>query len=226
MSRDPIGYDGGANLYEYCGGEPVGFVDPLGLRSMGHCGGSASGFAGGSGDLLANVTNFFSGWGDTLSFGGTKVVRGWLGADDVVDYGSGAYMGGQGAGFVHSVAMGRGFGVLRDGRFARGMWRPNSAFPKGKEWIERSHWFSRAKFPQWANSKWNIKPMWGTDHALADEARRRFLKEGWKRLNPLRHPWLQFANRIPRPIGGMIGGAGYGGASIALGAFTSPRNCD
>jgi len=31
LSRDPIGYDGGANLYEYCGGNPVGAADPTGL---------------------------------------------------------------------------------------------------------------------------------------------------------------------------------------------------
>ena len=30
MSRDPIGYEGGYNLYEYVGSNPVGFVDPDG----------------------------------------------------------------------------------------------------------------------------------------------------------------------------------------------------
>jgi RHS repeat-associated protein len=31
MSVDPIGLDGGFNVYEYCGGDPVNFVDPSGL---------------------------------------------------------------------------------------------------------------------------------------------------------------------------------------------------
>ena len=31
-SRDPLGYVDGANLYEYVGGEPIGMVDPWGLR--------------------------------------------------------------------------------------------------------------------------------------------------------------------------------------------------
>ncbi len=31
LSRDPIGYDGGDNLYGYCGGDPLGFADPNGL---------------------------------------------------------------------------------------------------------------------------------------------------------------------------------------------------
>ena len=32
LTRDPIGYEGGINLYGYCGGGPVGAVDPWGLK--------------------------------------------------------------------------------------------------------------------------------------------------------------------------------------------------
>ena len=32
LTRDPIGYDGGMNLYAYCGDDPVGGVDPSGLQ--------------------------------------------------------------------------------------------------------------------------------------------------------------------------------------------------
>jgi RHS repeat-associated protein len=31
LRRDPAGYAGGVNLYEYVGGRPTGFTDPLGL---------------------------------------------------------------------------------------------------------------------------------------------------------------------------------------------------
>jgi len=32
LTRDPTGWDGGLNLYAYCGGNPVGTADPLGLE--------------------------------------------------------------------------------------------------------------------------------------------------------------------------------------------------
>jgi RHS repeat-associated protein len=32
LSRDPIGYAGGPNLYSYCGGDPINCVDPSGLE--------------------------------------------------------------------------------------------------------------------------------------------------------------------------------------------------
>jgi hypothetical protein len=31
VNRDPIGYDGGMNLYTFCGGNPINWRDPLGL---------------------------------------------------------------------------------------------------------------------------------------------------------------------------------------------------
>jgi RHS repeat-associated protein len=34
MQPDPIGYEGGLNLYEYCGSDPINFSDPLGLNPV------------------------------------------------------------------------------------------------------------------------------------------------------------------------------------------------
>lgn len=35
LQPDPIGYQGGMNLYEYCHGDPLNFSDPLGLSELG-----------------------------------------------------------------------------------------------------------------------------------------------------------------------------------------------
>ena len=35
LSRDPIGYKGGVNLYEYCASNPVGHLDPFGMDGNG-----------------------------------------------------------------------------------------------------------------------------------------------------------------------------------------------
>jgi RHS repeat-associated protein len=37
LQPDPIGYGGGMNLYAYVGGDPVNFIDPLGLRWQPRC---------------------------------------------------------------------------------------------------------------------------------------------------------------------------------------------
>ena len=92
LNRDPIGYDGGLNLYGYCGNNAVNNIDPSGL------------------DWLNDAANFSAGIGDNLSFGATGLVRQWMGTDDVVDPCSGLYKGGQWAGTGVSVAMG-GAGV-------------------------------------------------------------------------------------------------------------------
>ncbi|MBL8049358.1 MAG: AHH domain-containing protein [Chthonomonas sp.] len=100
VTRDPIGYAGGINLYGYCGSGPVGAFDPLGL----------------------SWSDFFAGWGDTLTFGGTKYARKWLGealgvgdANESVNYGSTAYGAGQVVGFANDLAIG-GYGIA--GRLA------------------------------------------------------------------------------------------------------------
>jgi RHS repeat-associated protein len=35
ISEDPIGFGGGVNFYAYCGGDPVNFIDPMGLFRIG-----------------------------------------------------------------------------------------------------------------------------------------------------------------------------------------------
>jgi RHS repeat-associated protein len=59
LSADPIGLGGGPNLYAYCLGNPLAYIDPLGL-----CGDQTYGF--GSGDYLDDVDQFLYGEGDAI----------------------------------------------------------------------------------------------------------------------------------------------------------------
>jgi RHS repeat-associated protein len=46
LSRDPIGFAGGINLYAYCGGDPVNYEDPGGMDFFGIPSGTIAGAAG------------------------------------------------------------------------------------------------------------------------------------------------------------------------------------
>jgi len=79
INRDPISESGGLNVYAFVGNNPVNFADPYGL------------------DAFNDISNFAAGAGDSLTFGATDWVRGQLPGDvnDVVNYDSGAYIGGE-----------------------------------------------------------------------------------------------------------------------------------
>jgi len=57
-------------------------------------------------DWVDTGASFFAGWGDTLTFGGTRRFRQWAGIDSAVDYGSGAYHAGQHAGALNAAGIG------------------------------------------------------------------------------------------------------------------------
>ena len=208
LTRDPIGYGGGVNLYGYVGNNPINGLDPSGL------------------DWLDNTANFSAGWGDTLSFGFTNGARQYLGVNDGVDQNSGWYHGGEAAGVAQSIAMGsaeaEGANVLRVG-----MSRPNPIFPRGVEWVERSHWIPKRWLPDsLKDAAWNMKRMWGTDHALADPMRYRFMRRWWKAQNPLPNNAIRQLNRVPDWAAGGSAGALYGAASKAWnGVVGKSGNC-
>jgi hypothetical protein len=224
LQRDPIdAASGDPNLYRYVGNDPVNCVDPTGLKVMVaeiECVevAPARKFSSDSSDWLDKLSNFFAGWGDTLTFGLTGKIRQGLGVDSVVDYSSSWYRGGEWTGLAHSTFMGAAGGFARNSAL-RGLRRPNPAFPRGTEYVEGSHWIP-ARYhwvPAWIrNGPLNIKYMWGTQHALCDPYRYKFMPRWWKDANKPYPNWLGVVYRTPSSVSGACGGAVYGGAAMAL----------
>ncbi len=69
LSRDPIDYAGGDNLYAYCGADPINLIDPSGLQSQ--CGKRISDWYMNGMGGLSNFVDEFLMFGTTKSFGDT-----------------------------------------------------------------------------------------------------------------------------------------------------------
>ena len=78
LQPDPIGIAGGLNLYEYCNGDPMSFVDPMGLSPW-------------TNRLENALMDAGAGLGDGLSIGITGYVRHLFRLNDRVDSSSGLY---------------------------------------------------------------------------------------------------------------------------------------
>jgi RHS repeat-associated protein len=97
LSKDPILEEGGFNLYAYVEGDPLNYIDPLGLWGFGD-------------PLPQGFVDFWAGFGDTLSFGITDSIRDQLDTNGAVDKCSGAYAGGTYTGYGWFMALGSGAG--------------------------------------------------------------------------------------------------------------------
>jgi RHS repeat-associated protein len=233
LGEDPKGFGAGdANLYRYVGNQPTGRIDPMGLDWAETVAGwigvdNVRSWDNYLGDYrtgwFAKASNFSAGYADTLSFGLTSYARGWMGYDNVVDHRSGWYHGGEAFGLLHSIAIGGAWRSARAPNLAMGMSRPNPAFPRGIEWVERSHWIPNRYLPQWLSwQRWNLKLMWGSEHALIDPFRYRMMPRWWKAANPMPPWYVQQWRRVPYWAQGSLGGLGYGGASIGVNSLFRP----
>jgi RHS repeat-associated protein len=95
ISEDPIGWASRqSNNYAYVGGDPINFIDPLGL------------------DANQNTEDLFAGFGDMLTFGLGPVLREWVGVEGV-NPNSGWYLGGEVLGLAATLAL-PGIGVAAE----------------------------------------------------------------------------------------------------------------
>jgi len=100
--------------------------------------------------------------------------------------------------------------------------RPNTDMPRGREYMELSHTYisnngaiGKHIPDSIKNRGWNLNPMWGSEHALVDPHRYRFMKGTWKDVNEIYSPAMRMLGRMPttHKVGAgviIVGGAGYG----------------
>ncbi len=94
--KDPIGFEGGLNFYEYSGNDPVNSIDPIGLDWMDLDLQGAADFS----------ADFSAAFGSVLSFGLTDRVNDATGASGVANKCSSSYKAGTWSGLGLSAAFG------------------------------------------------------------------------------------------------------------------------
>ncbi len=95
VASDPVSLYAGVNLYAYAFGNPANIYDPYGLFGMADMPMFPQG-----------VVDAVAGFGDTLSFGATSLIRGWMGTNGAVNKCSREYGYGELGGIGLSLAFG------------------------------------------------------------------------------------------------------------------------
>lgn len=166
-------------------------------------------------NLMFVTSDFFAGFGDTVTFGATRAFRDAVypevGLPDVIDTSSGAYTAGEYSGVAYDIALGAAGGWVAGGTKVTGVtefshWIPARTLKKtGSSFIEKT----------FGLSKWNGNYVTPLRHAMHDPFRMKFMDKAlWSEAYP---SWLQQLDRVPRVYYGMIGGGAYGTSSLLIG---------
>jgi hypothetical protein len=90
-------------LYAYVYNNPQGFIDPMGLCKIKKAWGYLTD------DFIYDLSDFVAGFGDIITFGGTKLIRDqWnkhIWGFDIVNYDSGSYAVGKWSGIAWDIGM-------------------------------------------------------------------------------------------------------------------------
>ena len=194
ISKDPILLEGGWNVYAFCDNDPVNRTDPTGEDFT---------------DVMFTASDFFAGFGDTISFGATKlfreVVYPELGLTDMTDMSSGAYAVGEYSGVAYDIALGAAGGWAAGGTKVTGVtefshWIPKRYLKKtGSSFIEKT----------FGLSKLNGNYVTAIRHAQHDPFR---YYMGTEKFSPL----MRQLDRVPRVYYGSLVGDAVGSMSAFM----------
>jgi RHS repeat-associated protein len=85
LTPDPIGEAGGLNLYEYCLGNPINGIDPMGLEFWTWGDSDSEDRLPSAGEMAESTAHFIQGMGDNISFGATRKGRDAIWGNDYTD---------------------------------------------------------------------------------------------------------------------------------------------
>lgn len=155
-------------------------------------------------DWLDRASDFAAGFGDTVTFGLSRVLRDHVFTNfykGTVDYDSTSYTVGEVTGVATTTVVGGVAGLRSAGSMA------------GKAGAEFSHWIPARMGG--ARSLFNGNFVSKATHALSDPYRYRFMPRVWKLANPMPNVLTQQLVRLPMVYTYGAAGAAVGGASMA-----------